>query len=337
MGFDGLKNKIQIIDLVDGMKRVASSGGGEFAGPCPFCGGVDRFRVQPEKNIWLCRHCTNGIWRDVIDFIARRDNVTISQAAQSIDGSFPMFSKQSGKLKKPVYHAYKPPTDAWQEAARKAVAICENNLFEPAGARALEYLHSRGLTDTTIKTFRLGFSPKFNQGDLYIPHGITIPAFANGVLWYVKIRTNGDPKYKLVAGSKPAAIFNADNLATARDCLLVEGEFNAMIGHQTINDVIAVASMGSAGNRPDLATWGPYFINKTYIFTLYDADDAGQSGALALHNQLGERVKLVALPANAGDLNDYYTAGGDVWQWMKTCFEFWEPATDNAGKENNAE
>jgi hypothetical protein len=34
------------------LKRVANTGGGEWAGACPFCGGVDRFRVQPNKQPW---------------------------------------------------------------------------------------------------------------------------------------------------------------------------------------------------------------------------------------------------------------------------------------------
>jgi hypothetical protein len=43
-----------IFDLLeaDGFfsKKVASTGGGEFAGPCPFCrDGKDRFRVWPEQ------------------------------------------------------------------------------------------------------------------------------------------------------------------------------------------------------------------------------------------------------------------------------------------------
>ena len=29
------------------LRRVASTNGGEWAGPCPFCGGHDRFRVWP--------------------------------------------------------------------------------------------------------------------------------------------------------------------------------------------------------------------------------------------------------------------------------------------------
>jgi DNA primase len=42
-----------IFDLLeaDGFssKKVASTGGGEYAGPCPFCGGINRFRCWPTK------------------------------------------------------------------------------------------------------------------------------------------------------------------------------------------------------------------------------------------------------------------------------------------------
>ena len=31
------------------VKRVASTHGGEYTGPCPLCGGVDRFHVWPEE------------------------------------------------------------------------------------------------------------------------------------------------------------------------------------------------------------------------------------------------------------------------------------------------
>ena len=59
MNFETIKTEIQLATYIEGLnlKRVASTGGGEFAGPCPFCGGHDRFRVQPANNIWLCRYC----------------------------------------------------------------------------------------------------------------------------------------------------------------------------------------------------------------------------------------------------------------------------------------
>ena len=50
-------------------------------GPCPVCGGRDRFRVQPGAGRWLCRQCTGGKWRDVIAYIAQRDNLDAGHAA----------------------------------------------------------------------------------------------------------------------------------------------------------------------------------------------------------------------------------------------------------------
>ena len=30
------------------LRKVAATNGGEWAGPCPFCGGDDRFRLWPQ-------------------------------------------------------------------------------------------------------------------------------------------------------------------------------------------------------------------------------------------------------------------------------------------------
>jgi hypothetical protein len=34
--------------------------GGELVGPCPVCGGHDRFGVSVRKNVWNCRQCEIG-------------------------------------------------------------------------------------------------------------------------------------------------------------------------------------------------------------------------------------------------------------------------------------
>jgi DNA primase len=41
------------------LRRVASTNGGEWAGPCPWCGGTDRFRVWPyaARPRYWCRQC----------------------------------------------------------------------------------------------------------------------------------------------------------------------------------------------------------------------------------------------------------------------------------------
>lgn len=71
--------------LVD-TRKAASQNGGEWSGPCPFCGGKDRFSVQPyhDEPRWLCRHCTDGVWKDIIEFVMRRDGGTFEDACRSI-------------------------------------------------------------------------------------------------------------------------------------------------------------------------------------------------------------------------------------------------------------
>jgi hypothetical protein len=34
--------------------------GGEWIGPCPVCGGKDRFAINPSKGLWNCRGCGRG-------------------------------------------------------------------------------------------------------------------------------------------------------------------------------------------------------------------------------------------------------------------------------------
>lgn len=323
MDFEKIKEQNQLAAYLDGykLKKVASTGGGEYAGPCPFCGGRDRFRYQPANNIWLCRNCTAGQWRDVIDFVAKRDNLSIAEAAKKLNNGLPVTNNRPAvKAERP---AYGPPPEAWQREAREAVKQCQNTLYSEAGARALAYLKKRGFSLDTLQRFNIGYSSGYKSGSLWIPKGITIPAEIAGALWYVKIRTNTTPKYTLVKGSRPAALFNANSLLNAANSLITEGEFNAMIATQEFGDLIPVASMGgSASNRIDLATWGAYFLTKSLILAVYDDDNAGAAGAIALYEQLGDRVKLATLP-DKHDLNSYHQAGGDIRNWIKTSLEFY--------------
>src|SRR6266568_9216701 len=67
--------------------RVASSGGGEYHGPCPFCGtGTDRFFVQPEhptRPHYQCRQCgRNG---DAVAFLREYSGMSFTEACQELD------------------------------------------------------------------------------------------------------------------------------------------------------------------------------------------------------------------------------------------------------------
>lgn len=341
------------------LKKVANTGGGEWAGPCPFCGGRDRFVVQPntKPGRWLCRNCTAGKWHDAITYVALRDNLDPGKrgdlqeiCTRLAPGALPMADHAPERTPAP---AYAPPAADWQRTAAAVVDQCQETLWQPRYIKALEYLRGRGLADDTIRHFRLGYCASVggdpqgyyrNIAGLWIPRGIVIPCSVGGEYWYIKIRllpgvpcrcnecgavlpTPGDchrcgqsNKYRGVKGNRPAAIFNADAMAGAEMALFCEGEFDAMIAHQDLNDVIPCVTMGSATNRPDLATWGRYLLPLRYILAAYDTDQAGKAGAAGLA-ALSKRVKRVELPEGYKDINEYRQAGGELWPWLLNQLE----------------
>jgi ribosomal protein L37AE/L43A len=58
--------------------------GGEHVGPCPVCGGKDRFSVNVKKQLWNCRGCGKG--GDTIALVRHVDGVTFAQAVERLTG-----------------------------------------------------------------------------------------------------------------------------------------------------------------------------------------------------------------------------------------------------------
>jgi len=65
------------------LKRV----GAEYVGPCPKCGGEDRFAVHTKKNIFNCRGCDVG--GDVIQLVEHLDGVDFNTACTTLAGPLP--------------------------------------------------------------------------------------------------------------------------------------------------------------------------------------------------------------------------------------------------------
>jgi DNA primase len=326
------------------LKRVAATQGGEWAGPCPFCGGKDRFRVQPNHpkgGRWMCRGCSDG-WQDVISYVMRRDNCDFKAACAILGGGD--LPHTSERRQAPPAPAYSPPELDWQESARLAVLICQENLWKPMGAQALDYLLSRGIAEPAMRKFSLGFSPGARFERIFVPRGIVIPCIVGDEVWYLKVSyLPGDlvkcggsvcmqtvrarescshcgqvTKYGGVKHNRTAAIYNADDLAGVETALFSEGEFNVMIAWQDLGEKIGIASIGgTARNRLDLATWGAYLINLQQIYCIYDSDKTGNEGFEGFQ-KMAPRAKRLQLPAGVKDLNDFYLAGGDLAGWFES-------------------
>ena len=61
--------------------------GHELIGPCPRCGGEDRFGINVAKQVWNCRGCGKG--GDVIDLVQHLDGVDFIAAGTTLAGEPP--------------------------------------------------------------------------------------------------------------------------------------------------------------------------------------------------------------------------------------------------------
>ena len=61
--------------------------GRDLVGPCPECGGTDRFAITPAKRLWHCRHCQKG--GNVIDLVLHLDGGEFLDAVQTLSGERP--------------------------------------------------------------------------------------------------------------------------------------------------------------------------------------------------------------------------------------------------------
>jgi DNA primase len=305
------------------LRRVATTGGGEYAGPCPFCRGRDRFRVQPNADgggRWLCRHCTDGKWQNVIGYVMRRESCDFRQACEKLGAADTLPARPRATV--PTPKPTEPPHQRWQAAARQVIETCERNLWADLGKPARLRLAGRGLRDDTLRLWHLGYMPGGPAewrmvGLLSVPCGIVIPCEVGGAIWYVKTRREtGEPKYIMVKGSVPA-LFGADTLRGQSVGVLCEGEFDAMLLHQEAGDLAGVATLGSASASLDLSAWGDYLLPVARLLVAYDLDKAGKTGADKLAG-LTARARRVSVPAmpNVKDLTDFWKVGGKLRDWL---------------------
>jgi DNA primase len=320
------------------LKRVASTRGGEYAGPCPLCGGTDRLRVHPfwERPEWWCRHCCDeGKWDDAIGYVRRRDGVGFRDAVQRLVGGAALDARPRPARPVPVEDDPEP-SPVWRQRAEAFVAWAEDQLWRPEGAWARRYLTEwRGLDEATLHRFRVGWNPRDLRDaparwgsdrpePVALAAGIVLPWIIEGRIDQVKIRrlrtdapswaesdAVGEPKYLSVAGGVPV-LYGADTLPGQSAAFMVEGEFDALLTWQEVGDLAGVVTLG--GCAKGLSTAAILLLLPVReLLVAYDRDAAGEAGAAKLLARSG-RMRPVVVP-DGKDVTEYHRAGGDVRAW----------------------
>ncbi|MDQ7825653.1 MAG: DNA primase [Candidatus Eremiobacteraeota bacterium] len=154
-------SKTRIEDVVSEYLKLRPSGR-RFTGVCPFHGDKDpSFSVNPEKGLFYCFGC--GAGGNVFTFLMRIENLTFNEALA-------VLAKRAGV--QIVVDAKKSEELSIRERlmaiVKEAALFYHGQLLKPDNAgEALEYLKKRGISQETVKLYRLGYAPRGKINALY--------------------------------------------------------------------------------------------------------------------------------------------------------------------------
>lgn len=242
----------------------------EYAGPCPRCGGTDRFHVHTDKG-WFCRTCTgepdgtSGHWRDALDYIMWRDNCDFLTAYNRLGGTTTTTPEERAHMQAEREQAERDRRQ--QEQAARDTKRAE---LHQAGAW-MEYYRNldkygvrgmweeRGLSPMWQDYFQVGYCPDkefmydakpFTSASLTIPYfKTTLQAGEPSIIWQCtglvhRLLLPGAPggKYRPHSAGLGKSLFHCDLYSEniGADVLLVEGEIKAMVTWARIQDTVTV-------------------------------------------------------------------------------------------------
>lgn len=305
-----VRERNDIIDVIGQFVSLKRTGN-NYMGLCPFHGEkTPSFSVSRGKQMYHCFGC--GASGNVFTFLMNYENMTFPEAVKSLADRAGMDLPEQ---------TYDPKERERADKKTKLLAVNKDAatfyyamLRSPAGTDGMEYLKGRNLTDATINSFGLGYSPKAS-GALYAylkkkgytdnllkesglfnfdRPGQVLDKFWNRVMYPIMDMNNkvigfggrvmGDAKPKYL-NSPETFIFNKRRnlygLNAARRTrlpyfIICEGYMDVISMHQA-GFTNAVASLGTALTDEQCQLISR-FVKEVYL--TYDSDGAGVKATL---------------------------------------------------------
>lgn len=309
--------------------------GRTHTGLCPFHSEkTPSFVVYPETQSFYCFGC--GAGGDVITFIKKINNLDYVEAVKYLAGRagmpMPEEDDKVGRLRSRVLSVNK-------ETARFFYEQLNAPTEEAKAARA--YWRGRGLSDSTIRRFGLGYAPndfkalrmhlrskgyteeemlaagvekRSEKGNVYdaFRGRVMTPIFdlrGNVIAFGGRVLGNEKPKYinspETLVYKKSKAMFalNIAKKSTSRRYILCEGYMDVISLHQAGFDT-AVAACGTALTAEQVRLLAEY---ADEVVLCYDSDEAGQKAtarSLGLFSESPVKVSVLNIP-NAKDPDEF--------------------------------
>jgi DNA primase catalytic core len=367
--FDQIKKTVDIVRVVESYGIALKRQGKEWVGLCPFHEDkTPSLNVSPTKQVFRCPACNAA--GNVIQFVARKENLTDREAAQKLLGAIPG-----------VMRASELPTAGKKEPSSPAVEVDEATraklLERVAGFYAktlqkdragLNYLKSRRLDDPAmLETFQVGYCngtlrnalPKSGEvieqlkaigilnekGNECFYGRVIVPIFecephgqkAGVVVGLYGRHLTDDQRPHLYLKGPHCGVFNGACAKMSQTIIVTEALFDAMsLWAAGFHNVISL--YGKDGWTPDHQRLLEASGVREIILAL-DADARGQEAAKALEIRLSGFVKAthhVIWPEGVKDANAFFLSR-TADEFCKLLPESSKPtAEETAGKEEIA-
>jgi hypothetical protein len=274
----------RIEDVILRRGRKLKGHGVERVGPCPKCGGTDRFSINTKKQVWNCRGC--GVGGDTIALVRHLDNVDFITACTTLTGEPPPPRTANVKGHATV-----------DKATAKATRVC-----------VAEYWFQDEYGEVVVATERIehrnpdGTPVLKEDGKPEKSFRQKRPDPVPGGDWIYNVDGARVLPYRL-----PEVI---EAIANGHPIIVVEGE--AKVDLLAGWNVTATCNTGGAGKWKSEHS---EFLRGADVVIIPDADDAGlkhlQDVGASLSG-IAARIRVVMLPdlPAKGDIVDWAKAGG---------------------------
>ncbi len=283
--------------------------GNDLVGLCPFhLEKTPSFHVHPDKGFFKCFGC--GAGGDVITFVSKLENLNFTDAVR-------MLAQRAGvelEPENPQAARARSEKESIYEANRIAVAYFEAMLRDAAGTAARAYCERRGISQSSIEKFHLGYAPDEWHGlseelrrsgvdlDLAVKAGLLkrsergyydfyrdrliVPTYSTtgeAIAFGGRALGDAEPKYlntsttPVYTKGRHLFALNVARRAAAQDdaLIVVEGYLDCIALHQAGFEN-AVASLGTAFTEEQARELHKY---ASGIFLCFDGDAAGGAAA----------------------------------------------------------
>ncbi len=339
---DELRDRADIVQVVSRYVQLTPKGG-RYWGLCPFHGEkTPSFTVNPQRQMYYCFGCHAG--GSAITFVMEMEHLEFMDAVKLLAEQVHMDMPQLAPSREDAES--KSRKERLYEVNRQCARFFHSQLWKPESSEILAYLHDRGLTDSTIRIFGLGATPKNSDGatramreagftdDELVSAGISVrregrvydmfrqraifPIIdAQGRVLGFGGRALGDtkPKY-LNTGDTP--IFNKRQGVFAANLLKKQRGLKRVILTEGYMDVIALVQAGIPGVCATLGTaltLEQARLLKRYapeVWVSYDGDAAGQHAilrALDIFEEEGMSARVLDFPGGM-DPDEYVRTYG---------------------------